>query len=401
MQTLTETPTREASARAAPETTAPPVRVCFVIDDLAAAGTESQLLALIGRLDRSRVRPYLCLLRGAAPASRALEPSDCPVLRLGVGSLLRPYAALQAIRFIRFLRRERIDVVQTYFADSGYFGVPAAWLAGAPHRLRTRNNLGHWLTPLHRRLGRLLNAVTTGTVVNCAAARAALVADEGPSPDTIAILENGVDHARFLAVPPLPPEAPAVRRVGAVANLRPVKGLDIFLEAAAWLAREHPDLTFSVAGDGDMRGPLEASARERGLADRFHLPGAVADVPGFLGGLDVAVLPSRSEGMSNALLEYMAAGRPIVATAVGAAPELIEDGVHGLLVPPGDAGRLAAAINRLLWQPRLARRLAEAARRRARDRYGREAMVERFTDFYEGLAARKRFGAGRGGHAGG
>ena len=276
-------------------------------------------------------------------------------------------------------------MVQTYFADSSYFGVPAAWLAGAPHRLRTRNNLGHWLTPLHRRLGRLLNAAATGTVVNCAAARAALLADEGPPPETITVLENGVDHARFLAVPPLPPEPPAARRVGAVANLRPVKGLDVFLEAAAWLAREHPDLTFSVAGEGAMRGPLTASARERGLTDCFHLPGAVADVPKFLGGLDIAVLPSLSEGMSNALLEYMAAARPIVATAVGAAPELIEDGVHGLLVPPGDAGRLAAAINRLLWQPRLARRLAEAARRRARDRYGREAMVERFTEFYERL----------------
>ncbi len=390
MRTLTETPTRESPARAAPETAARPVRVCFVIDDLAAAGTETQLLALVGRLDRNRVRPHLCLLRGGGSVSRALEPNDCPVLRLGVGALLRPYAALQAIRFVRFLRRERIDVVQTYFADSGYFGVPAAWLAGVPHRLRSRNNLGHWLTPLHRRLGRLLKAAATGTVVNCAAARAALLADEGPPPETVTVLENGVDHSRFLAVPPLPPDAPAARRVGAVANLRPVKGLDVFLEAAAWLAREHPDLTFSVAGEGDMRGPLEASARERGLADRFQLPGAVADVPGFLGSLDIAVLPSLSEGMSNALLEYMAAGRPIVATAVGAAPELIEDGVHGLLVPPGDAGRLAAAINRLLWQPRLARRLGEAALRRAHERYGREAMVGRFTAFYEGLATAKR-----------
>ena len=122
-------------------------------------------------------------------------------------------------------------------------------------------------------------------------------------------------------------------------------------------------------------------------------------MPGFLGGLDIAVLPSRSEGMSNALLEYMAAGRPVVATAVGAAPELIEDGVHGLLVPPGDAARLAEAINRLLWQPRLARRLGDAARRRARDRYGREAMVACFTDFYEGLRAQASFG-GRAVHAG-
>ena len=392
MRTLTRRGRPEARPTSAPPSCVAPVRVCFLIDELAPAGTETQLLALIRRLDRTRVRPYLCLLRGASPASRALEPDDCPVLRLGVGSLRSPTTAVQAIRFIRFLCRERIDVFQAYFPDSSYFGLPAARLAGVPHRLRTRNNLGHWLTPLHRRLGRLLNAVTTGTVVNCAAARAAVVSAEGPRPETVTVLENGVDTARFLAVPPLPTCPLAVRRVGVVANLRPVKGPDLFLEAAAWLAREHPDLIFAIAGEGEMRGRLESEARAHGLVGRLELPGSVADVPGFLGGLDVAVLPSRSEGMSNALLEYMAAGRPIVATAVGAAAELIEDGVHGLLVPPGDAGRLAEAINCLLWQPRMARRLGEAARRRVRDRYGREAMVARFTDFYERLAAERRFG---------
>src|SRR5262249_13308183 len=118
---------------------------------------------------------------------------------------------------------------------------------------------------------------------------------------------------------------------------------------------------------------------------RFHLPGSVKDVPGFLARLDVAVLPSRAEGMSNAVLEYMAAGRPVVATAVGATPEPIADGQHRPLVPPGDPGRLAAALDRLLRDPDLARRLGAAARRRARDRYGRPAMVRRFQAFYESL----------------
>jgi glycosyltransferase involved in cell wall biosynthesis len=116
----------------------------------------------------------------------------------------------------------------------------------------------------------------------------------------------------------------------------------------------------------------------------------VKDVPGFLAGLDVAVLPSRAEGMSNAVLEYMAAGRPIVATAVGATPELIADGEHGLLVPPDDPARLADALDRLLRDPDLARRLGAAARRRARDRYGRAAMVRRFEAFYESLVRHPR-----------
>jgi glycosyltransferase involved in cell wall biosynthesis len=365
-----------------------PVRVCFLIDDLAAAGTETQLLALIHRLDRRRVQPYLCLLRGDGRASRALEPSDCPVLRLGVRSLRRPATVVQALTFSAFLRRERIDVLQTYFPDSSYLGIPVARLAGVPHRLRTRNNLGHWMTRTHRVLGRLLNGLATGTVANCEAARQSLLYDEGPRPESVVVLENGVDFARFKDVPPVAARAGASpRRVGIVANLRPVKGLDLFLAAASEIAAAHPDAVFAAAGEGELREALGAEAAAKGLGERFHLLGPVADVPGFLATVDVAVLPSRAEGMSNALLEYMAAGRPIVATAVGAAPEIIHDGVHGLLVPPGDAGRLAAAIDRLLRDRDLAVRLGDAARWRAKERYSREAMVGRFTEFYERLCS--------------
>jgi L-malate glycosyltransferase len=369
-------------AEAAPR----PVRVCFLIDELATAGTETQLLALIRHLDRRRVRPHLALLRGDSPVSQALEPDDCPILRLGVGALRRPATLARAWRFTRFLRRERIDVLQVYFADSTYFGLPAAWLAGVKHRVRTRNNLGHWLTPLHRRLGRVFNRLTTQTIANCAAARQALLDAEGPRPESVFVLQNGVDLSRFRDLPSLAAQpASEQKRVGVVANLRSVKGLDVFVRAAAQVRTCHPHAVFEVAGEGELREALERQAAAEGLLGRFAIRGSVADVPGFLAGLDVAVLCSHAEGMSNALLEYMAAGRAIVTTAVGAAKELIEDGVHGLLVPPGDAGCLAEAMGRLLDNPGLARQLGEAARRRTLECYSREAMVRRFEDFYEGL----------------
>ncbi|HTU91284.1 MAG TPA: glycosyltransferase [Gemmataceae bacterium] len=355
------------------------MRVCFVIDELTVAGTESQLLALIRHLDGRRVRPYLCLLCGDKPLSQALEPSDCPILRLDVRSLRHPRTLLRVWRFLRFLRRERIDVVQTYFADSSYFGIPSAWLAGVPHRIRTRNNLGHWLTPLHRRLGRLLNIFTTRTIANCEAARQALLEAEQPRPESVLVLENGVDLDRFRNLRPTVATGP---RVGMVANLRPVKGLDVFVRAAGLVHALHPQADFIVAGEGELREALEQQAAAEGLAGHFSLPGRMADVPGFLAGLDVAVLCSHAEGMSNALLEYMAAGRAIVSTHVGATPELIADGVHGLLVPPGDAEKLAEAIGRLLADRELAQRLSAAARKRAWERYSREAMVRRFEEFY-------------------
>lgn len=357
------------------------MRICFLIDELAVAGTETQLLALLRHLDRSRFEPYLALLRGDSATSRALEPAGVPVVRLGVGSLARPSALARLWRFRGWLRDERIDVLQTYFPDSSYFGIVAGWLAGVRHRLRTRNNVGHWLTPGHRRLGRWLNRLTTGTIANCAAARDALLEAEAPAGDSVVVLENGVDAERFLALPT--PAGNAV--VGAVANLRAVKGLDVLVAAAAKVAAARPDATFRVAGEGDQRPALEADIQARGLADRFALPGSTDDVPAFLAGLDVAVLASRAEGLPNAVLEAMAAGRPVVATRVGAVPELIDDGVHGLLVPPGDADALAAAILRLLGDPALARSLAEAARKRVVERYSRAAMVRRFESFYEAL----------------
>jgi glycosyltransferase involved in cell wall biosynthesis len=359
-----------------------PVRVCFLIDELAAAGTETQLVALVRHLDRARVQPYLVLLRGESPASRRLEPEDCPVLRLGVGSLKSPMTALRALRFVQFLWREQIDVVQVYFPDSSYFGVPAAALAGVRHRLRTRNNIGHWLTPAHRLLGRALNVLTSATVANCAAAREALIADEKPDPDTVVVLPNGVDLDRFLALEP--PAGPPCC-VGAVANLRHVKGLDVLVDAAARLADDFPDLCFLVAGEGEERPNLQQQIRAARLEGRFLLLGSQEDVPAFLAGLDVAVLPSRAEGMSNAVLEYMAAARPIVATRVGATPEMIHNGKHGLLVPPGDAVALAAAIGRLAADRPLAARLAWAARCRACQEYSRSAMVRRFEEFYTRL----------------
>jgi L-malate glycosyltransferase len=363
-----------------------PVRVCFVIDELAPAGTESQLLALIRHLDRRHVWPYLCLLRGDKLMSQALEPDDCPMLRLGVTSLHHPRTPLRMWRFLRFLRRERIDVVQTYFADGSYFGILAAWLARVPHRIRTRNNVGHWLTPLHRRMGRLLNAFATHTIANCEAARQALLAAEQPRPETVLVLENGVDLERFHDIAPLTMRSSRAQpHVGAVANLRSVKGIDVFVRAAALVHTHHSQAVFSVAGEGELRETLEQQATAEGLAEHFSLPGCVTDVPCFLAGLDVAVLCSHAEGMSNALLEYMASGRAIVATAVGAAPALIVDGVHGLLVPPGHPQRLAEAIKCLLDDRELAQRMGAAARQRARERYSREAMVRQFEEFYLSL----------------
>lgn len=362
----------------------PPLRVCFLIDRLSRAGTESQLLALIRELDRDRVQPSLVLLDGEDDLSRTLEPVGCPVLRLGVTRLVGWAAARAARRLAAWWSDARPDVLQAYFLDSAYFGVPVARWCGVPRVVRVRNNLGYWLTRRHRLLNRLVAPLVDVTLTNTDAGRDALLV-EGVPVGKVAVLENGVDLDRFADVLP-PRQTPAVR-VGCVANLRPVKNIDGLMRAAKRVCDEFPDVRFEVVGDGEQRAALDALHRELGLGGRFVLRGSEADVPGFLRSVDVAVLPSHSEGMSNALLESMAAGRAVVATDVGANPKLVRDGEHGLIVPPGQDAALAVAIGRYVRDAGLARRHGAAARRFVEAGYSRAAMCRRFEEFYRRLCA--------------
>ena len=358
-----------------------PVNVSFVIDRLSRAGTESQLLALIRELDRAAVRPSLVLLDGDDDESRALEPADCPVLRLGVRRLASRSAVRAAGRVRAFWREQAVDVVQVYFLDAAYFGAPLARVCGVRRVVRVRNNLGYWLTRKHRVLNRAVGRLVDVTLTNTAAGRDALVAAEGLPAGRVAVLPNGVDLGRFAGFPP-PFADPGRVVVGCVANLRPVKNVDGLMRAAVAVLERFPHARFAVAGDGEQRAELGRLHETLGLGDRFRLCGSVADVPGFLRGVDVAVLPSHSEGMSNALLEAMAAGRAVVATAVGATPTVVGDGVCGRLVPPGDDTALADGIMDLINDPPAARRLGAAARLRVAAEYSRDAMRRRFEAFY-------------------
>ncbi len=366
-------------------TSAEPVRVCFMIDRLSRAGTESQLLALIRELDRSRVLPSLVLLDGEDDLSCSLEPADCPVIRLGVRRLLSAQAATAARRLRAFWRNHRPDVLQAYFLDAAYFGVPLAKLSGVKKVIRVRNNLGYWVTLKHRAMGQLVHPFVDTTLTNTDAGKHALVKGERHRPERVKVLANGVDTARFNRF--LFPDTSKQRvRIGCVANLRAVKNIDGFMKAARIALDRHPKLVFEVAGEGEQREELEQLHTQLNLGDRFHLRGSVADVAGFLRPLDIAVLPSHSEGMSNALLEYMSAGRAVIATDVGANAELVRHQKDGLIVPARNPEAIASAIGELIANPLRAAGYGASARKRVEAEYSRDAMRRRFEDFYHTLA---------------
>jgi len=385
---LSTQPIEKVVVSVPPESALKPIKVCYLIDNLAVGGTEKQLLALIAHLDRSQVQPYLCLLDGMSDSSRALEPANCSVVRLGVKSLKGVRAIPAGWRFIRFLRQQQIDVVQLHFPDSTYFGAPLAKLAGVRCVLRTRRNTGYWMTPSHRQMGRIISRLVDGTIANTEACRQAVIDQEGAKPESVHVIPNGIDIARFSGTAATKPRQSTNRRVGILANLRPVKRLDLFVRSAALLAANHPDVEFQIAGDGECAAALTRLIAELQLQSRVRLLGDVRDVAGFLNSLDVAVLCSESEGLSNSILEYMAAGRPIVATRGAADPCLVQHRRTGLITQNETATALAAAIAELLSDERSSRQIGMAARRAVEADFSRTKESSRYTSLYT------RFGGG-------
>ena len=367
-----------------------PVRACFVIDNLDRAGTESQLLMLIKYLDRRKIEPYLCLLDGQGETSRALEPGGCPVLRLGVQRLRSLRAARATRRFRRYLKENQIDLVQTYFIDSTRFAAPIARAASCTV-VGSRRNIGHWVTPKDQWIARLYNRwFIDKIIVNCEAAHLSLVEQEKIRPDNVLVIPNGIELESFNQIgawQAKPNET--MQTVGMVGNLREIKGIDLFIRAAGKVLESEPNTRFQIAGGGD-KASYQAMINELGLTGHVQLLGSVEAIPQFLATLDVAVLPSRAEGLSNALLEYMAAGRPIVASNVGGNPELIAHEQTGLLVPPEDIDSLAEAIIRLLEGEPLSTELAENARKKVLEIHSAEAVSQKLASVFTSACIAKK-----------
>lgn len=345
------------------EPVARPIRVCFVIDRLSRAGTESQLLLLLKQLDRELVAPYLCLLDGDDPTTQALLPTDCPVLRLGVRRLVSVAALHRAFYFWRFLRREQIDIVHTYFLDSTRFAAPIAKAAGVKAVFGSRRNIGHWMTPRDARIARFYNWLFIDKIVaNSEVARQSALEQERAHPDRVLVIPNSIDLERFQNIPPWQPKPGSTHRtVGMVGNLRHVKGPDLFIRAAQLVLKEFPDTQFEIAGNGDQ-SPYQQLIDELCISENVRLLGPVTNVPSFLETLDVAVLPSRAEGLSNALMEYMAAGRPIVATDVGGNGEALSALARQCCVPAPEPSLLANRICLFLNNSVIASELARSAK---------------------------------------
>ena len=369
-------------------------RVLFLIDEvegLAAGGTERQLFQTIHALSGSEFQVELAVLRG----SFGSESAGCPVHNLNFPRKLASLDGLRAlIRLRNWLRFRRFKIVHTFFTDANLVGPIAAKLAGVTAIVGGRRNLNHWMSPRFARFQRISNMFVDVLLANSEMVKEAVYRTEGIRASKIEVIYNAIDIGRFQrnlqSRVRLRQEfgfADDHVVIGNVANLRVIKGVPDFLEAAAIVAGTNPNCRFIQVGEGELRQTIEARIDELGLQNTFHLLGRRNDVPDLLSAFDIGVLTSHAEGFSNSILEYMAAELPVVVTDVGGNREAL--GETGIIVASRDVGAISSALQRLASDPELRQTMGTLVSQRVRELFAADTIRERWLYFYRSLLQSK------------
>ena len=368
----------------------------------AIGGTERHVMNFVAHLDSSRFELQLACMKKIGEFLKDVEERQIPLAEYRIDRLYGPRALAQQLRFARDLRASRTQIVHTYGFYPNTFAVAAARMAGTPVVIASIRDTGVYLRPWQKRAQKLMCRMADLVLVNADAIRRSLI-DDGYSAQHIHVIRNGVSPSAFVQRSSghrireelgVAPDAPIVAMLS---RLNGLKGVDDFLHAAAKVAARVPDARFLVIGDGVIPqgsaivrntsycDALKESAARLGLADRLLFTGFRMDVPQLLSECAVSVLPSLSEGLSNTLLESMAAGVPVVATNVGGNPEVVQEGRTGFLVSTQNPEALADRICRVLEDRALATRMGDAGRCRVSEHFSMERMLRDTERLYQDL----------------
>jgi len=357
--------------------------VLYLITELDTGGAQVALLRLLAGLDRERFSPAVaCLYNGDKPVAQAIRAIGIEVF----DARIRHKADLVAlVRLYDWIRHIRPTILHTSLFHANLTGRLLGRLAGVPMIVcseRTMAMESEWRYRFNRWTIGLVDRVTAVS----ANVRDFCISHIGLPADKLVLIPNGVEVSETPLIScqearvelGLPLDVPAI---GTVSRLDPVKGIGFLIQALARVDSAH----LAVVGDGPERAVLGSLASSLDVADRVHWAGHRPDVPRLLPAFDLFVQPSLHEGLPNTVLEAMAAELPVVATTVGGTPEVVVDGVTGLLVPPCDSVALAEAIATILRDPGLRRTMGQAGRERVRRYFSLEQMIQRTQVLYEHL----------------
>ncbi len=347
------------------------------------AGTESQVLKLVEGLRDSGWQIRFAVFRSTDYSLSNDFP--VPVDHLGVQSLSNPGSWLRVYQYARDLRAEGYGLVHGFFNDTSVICPPMMRLAGV-RTVISRRDMGYWYTSKYLRALRQTGRWVDAVICNSQAVAAITSEMEGIESKRVNVIYNGYPETTL----PIKvqqhrvddKERPVV--IGIVANLRPIKRIHDLIEATAGLISDGHHVELRVVGGGDQ-SPYLSQIRSLGIESSVSLLGSQADPERHIRAFDIAVLCSETEGFSNALIEYMRCGKPVVCTRTGGNPEIVEDGVAGYLVPVGDVPALSTYLRMLVNDPDLRARMGQASYAQVRHRYSIDTMLTQHIELYTSI----------------
>lgn len=361
-----------------------PRRVLLMSYWLEPGGTERQMTEIARRLDPGHFDARVGCIRARGLYLEDLRQARIEVREFPMSGFLRPSYWRAARDLRRYIREQRIDIVHAFDVPATLFAVPVARAAGAPVVISSQRAYRS-LTPGKHPFLRLTDHMVQGIVVNSQTVRDTLIRQDRVPPELIHLCPNGLDLDVFF---PAEKTGQGALHIGVAARLEPEKGLETLIDAFAELAEAGAGAHLTILGNGPLLAALQERARERGVSARCRLEPATRSVANWLRSFDIFVLPSLSEALSNALIEAMACGCCAIASRVGGNPELVEDGVSGLLFNAGDSKDLAKHLRRVLTDETARRSLAAAGCARMREKFPMAASVSRMEDIYNRVPAR-------------
>ncbi len=364
--------------------------MAFIIDELEGdrAGTEKQLLYLMRGIAEYDVEPVLITLRQTPFTARTAF--GFPAYCVNLTSLKEPGAVIKGLKLSRYISLKKIVVAHIFFRDASVF-TPFFCKLGGSRVVQARRDLGFSLQRGDRLLLKVNRPFVDRVVANCMSIRQVLINEEKWPENRVDVIYNGLDFSdfdekethTFRQKYKIPPEAPII---GIVANLNPWKRHEDLLEAFKLVWDELPACYLVVVGDGPRRACLEKLAHDLGIAEFARFTGSLDDPVPIIKQCSVCVLCSETEGLSNAIIEYLACGKPVVATDVGGNIELIQDNHNGCIVPVHSPKKLAGCILGLLENREKAEKMGKRGQLGIKTSMPLTEMVKKHAELYESLA---------------
>ncbi len=372
------------------------INVTYIIDSIGWAGAQTHLISVLTNIDHNKFNVSVICLRDEGEQFLLLKELDINSLVLNLENLMSPFKTLKAIfRIKKFLRENKTDIFQSYMFNPNLIASIIAWVPWKNFKLiTTRRDTGYWHQKHHWWLYRFMNLLTDKVIAVSSEVRLECIKKEKMSPDKIITIYNGIDldvYSDKIFDRNIIRKNIGIKQnefvVGMLAALRPEKRHDILINAAVDVVKEIPNVRFMVVGGGyaETKSKVVEQIAKNKLESKFLLTGVLGNVVPILAAFDVSILCSDTEGMSNSIIQSIAMGKATVVTNVGGNPEVIIDGVNGLLVPADDPASLALAIIKIYKDVEIKKQLELQAFKSASEKFNIFPIVISLQDVYVNL----------------